>query len=79
MEIERVGGRLGRLLRLALALDGCRHGVTTQEIADRGGISDDTARRDIRALEDAGFPVIKCGRRWRFMDGYHLCGAGRER
>lgn len=47
--------------------------VTAQEIADRFGLSLRTVYRDIKALDEAGIPVIgEAGIGYSIMDGYRL-------
>jgi predicted DNA-binding transcriptional regulator YafY len=50
-----------------------RHGLTADDLALENGVSSRTIRRDIDALEAAGFPLIEeqpedGARRWRVFD-----------
>lgn len=50
-----------------------RRVVTAQELADRFGIAQRTIYRDIRALEEAGVPVIgEAGKGYSLADGYRI-------
>lgn len=49
--------------------------TTTQALADEHGVTERTIRRDIEALQEAGFPLyderVESGRKvWRFIEGY---------
>ena len=47
--------------------------VTAQEIADRFGLSLRTVYRDVRALDEAGVPIIgEAGVGYSVMEGYRL-------
>jgi predicted DNA-binding transcriptional regulator YafY len=62
-----------RLWRIVLRLDG-RVGATLQELADALAVTTRTIRRDLEALEEAGFPLVDeipegtAARRWRVYD-----------
>jgi len=54
-------------------LSGQRYGMTLEEMADEAGVSSRTIRRDLRAFERAGFPLVERVeeqglKRWR-LDG----------
>ena len=64
--------RLDRLTSLLTSLQSGRW-RTAEEFAERYGISIRTVYRDIRALEDAGVPVLsEAGRGYTLMEGYRL-------
>ncbi len=64
--------RLTRLTSILLQLQSKRI-VTSQELADKFNISQRTVYRDIKALEEAGVPVIgEAGTGYSLMDGYRL-------
>ena len=64
--------RLTRLTNILLHLQS-RRVVTAQELADKFGIAQRTVYRDIRALEEAGVPVIgEVGRGYSLADGYRI-------
>ena len=64
--------RLIRLTTILLHLQSKRV-VTAQELADRFDITQRTVYRDIRALEEAGVPIIgEAGRGYSLVDGYRV-------
>src|SRR4051812_37780918 len=64
--------RIDRLSAILIQLQSKRL-VKAQDIADKFSISLRTVYRDIRALEEAGVPVIgEAGIGYRLMDGYKL-------
>jgi predicted DNA-binding transcriptional regulator YafY len=64
--------RIDRLSAILIQLQSKRL-VKAQEIADKFSISLRTVYRDIRALEEAGVPVIgEAGTGYRLMEGYKL-------
>jgi predicted DNA-binding transcriptional regulator YafY len=64
--------RLTRLTNLLLQLQAKRV-VTSRELADKFGISQRTVYRDIKALEEAGVPIIgETGTGYSLMDEYRL-------
>jgi predicted DNA-binding transcriptional regulator YafY len=64
--------RLDRLTAILTQLQSKRT-IKAQEIADRFGISLRTVYRDVRALEEAGIPVIgEAGMGYSLMEGYRL-------
>ncbi len=64
--------RLTRLTNILLQLQANRV-VTSKELADKFGISQRTVYRDIKALEEAGVPIIgEIGTGYSLMDGYRL-------
>ncbi|MCU0451144.1 MAG: effector binding domain-containing protein [Bernardetiaceae bacterium] len=64
--------RLPRLAAMMLQLQSKRL-VTAPQLARRFGVSVRTIYRDLRALEEAGVPVLtEEGRGYRLVDGYHL-------
>lgn len=64
--------RLSRLTSILTQLQSKRL-ITAQEIADKYDISIRTVYRDIKALEEAGVPiVVEEGRGYKLMDGYRL-------
>ena len=65
--------RVGRLLRELNLFHAVPHGLTTRELAERMGISQRSAQRDIAALEEElGVPFTQIGSRWRVIEGYWL-------
>ncbi len=64
--------RLSRLTNILLHLQS-RRVVTAQELADKFDITQRTVYRDIRALEEAGVPVIgEAGKGYFLADGYRI-------
>jgi predicted DNA-binding transcriptional regulator YafY len=64
--------RLTRLTNILLHLQ-ARRVVTSQELADKFGISQRTVYRDIKALEEAGVPIIgEAGTGYSLMDDYRI-------
>lgn len=64
--------RLDRLTAILTQLQSKRT-IKAQEIADRFGISLRTVYRDVRALEEAGIPVIgEAGMGYSLLEGYRL-------
>jgi CRISPR-associated endonuclease/helicase Cas3 len=53
------GDRGARILKIQTLLQGNRHGLTTEEIARRTGVTARTTYRDIRALEAMNVPVYE--------------------
>jgi len=65
--------RVARLLREMLILQAHPHGVTTERLAEEGGVSRRQAQRDLKALEvEVGLPLFSVGPQWRIADGYWL-------
>ena len=64
--------RLTRLTNILLHLQS-RRVVTAQELADKFNITQRTVYRDIRALEEAGVPIIgEAGKGYSLSDGYRI-------
>jgi len=64
--------RLTRLTTILLHLQSKRV-VTAQELADKFGITQRTIYRDIRALEEAGIPIIgEAGKGYSLVEGYRI-------
>ena len=64
--------RIDRLVAILIHLQSKKL-VTASEIAERFEMSLRTVYRDIRALEQAGVPIIsETGRGYSIMEGYHL-------
>ncbi|MCM4152579.1 YafY family transcriptional regulator [Arenibacter sp. N53] len=64
--------RLTRLTNILLHLQS-RRVVTAQEIVDKFNIAQRTVYRDIRALEEAGVPIIgEAGKGYSLADGYRI-------
>ncbi len=64
--------RLSRLTNILLQLQSKRV-VTSQELADKFEISQRTVYRDIKALEEAGVPIIgEVGKGYCLMDNYKI-------
>jgi len=64
--------RLTRLTSILLHLQSQRV-ITAQELADRFEITQRTVYRDIRALEEAGVPIIgEAGKGYSLIDGYRI-------
>lgn len=64
---------LTRVLAALRELEEARPGLTLDELAEHGGVTTRTIRRDLEALEAAGVPIIdeqdeEGRRRWRVMD-----------
>lgn len=65
--------RVLRLLRELVLFQALPHGLTTQDLAERTGISRRQAQRDIRALEEElQVPFVQIGSRWKVVEGYWL-------
>ncbi len=64
--------RIDRLTSILIMVQSKR-GTGVQELANKYNISTRTVYRDIKALEEAGVPIVFIeGRGYRLMDGYHL-------
>ncbi|KKO92007.1 DeoR faimly transcriptional regulator [Sphingobacterium sp. Ag1] len=64
--------RLSRLTAILTRLQ-TKHLITASELADRFSVSKRTIYRDIRALEDAGVPILtEEGKGYALMDGYKI-------
>ncbi len=64
--------RLSRLTSILLILQSKRM-ITSRQIADKFKVSIRTVYRDIRALEDAGVPIItEEGKGYSLMEGYRI-------
>jgi predicted DNA-binding transcriptional regulator YafY len=59
-----------RILTLARALTQSRRGVALKTLAERHGWSLRSIYRDLHALEDARFPVVKEADRYRLLEGW---------
>lgn len=68
------GDQLSRVLRFALLFSTRKRGLTVSELAERGGVSIRTVYRDIRVLEQAGYPLYSDGdggrQRWKLSEGF---------
>src|SRR5437588_6474542 len=64
--------RMGRMLHELVLFAGRPHGFTTHDLAERMGISQRSAQRDIRALQEIGVPLYQIGSRWVVVEGYFL-------
>ncbi|RPJ80651.1 MAG: WYL domain-containing protein [Acidobacteria bacterium] len=60
-----------RQWRILRSVESARYGKTIQELADDGGVSTRTIRRDLDALDQAGFPMTSTegpgAHRWKLM------------
>ncbi|RNC85878.1 MAG: YafY family transcriptional regulator [Balneola sp.] len=64
--------RIDRLTAIIIFLQGRKY-VPIEELAERYGISERTAYRDLKALEEAGIPLgIETGKGYYILRGYHL-------
>lgn len=64
--------RLSRLTAILTRLQ-TKHLITASELADRFSVSKRTIYRDIRALEDAGVPILtEEGKGYALMEGYKI-------
>lgn len=64
--------RIDRLTAIIIFLQGRKY-VAIDELADRYQMSERTAYRDLRALEEAGVPIgFESGKGYYIMRGYHL-------
>lgn len=64
--------RIDRLTSILITVQSKR-ATTVHELADKYSISTRTVYRDIKALEEAGVPIVFIeGKGYRLMDGYHL-------
>ena len=64
--------RLTRLTTILLHLQSKRV-VTAQELADRFDVTQRTIYRDVRALEEAGVPIVgEAGRGYSLVEGYRV-------
>jgi predicted DNA-binding transcriptional regulator YafY len=61
--------QIARVLAVAKALMGSRRGVALKTLADRHGWNLRTLYRDVRALEQAGLPLVVEDGRYRLMEG----------
>jgi proteasome accessory factor B len=65
--------RLIRLMRELALFQANPRGLTSAQVADKVGISQRQAQRDIAALErERGVPFVKQGTRWTLIEGYFL-------
>ena len=68
------GDQLSRQWRILRQIEVSQNGLTAAEIAERVGISQRTAYRDLDDLQLAGFPLYaekgEKGNRWKFVDTY---------
>lgn len=69
-------GQIARILRIVQLIATRRQGVTVGEIAYEEDCSPRTTYRDLKAIEDAGFPIqnekVEQKTVWKFVDGYRL-------
>jgi predicted DNA-binding transcriptional regulator YafY len=62
-----------RLMRELVLFQAIPHGLTSRDVAERMGISQRQAQRDIRALaEELEVPFLQIGARWKVLEGYWL-------
>ena len=64
------GGQIGRWLLIVSELQASRLGLAAEALARRHGWNARTVHRDLRALEDAGFPITSAGGRWKLVEGW---------
>ena len=65
--------RLIRLMRELALFQANPRGLTTAQVAERMGVTQRSAQRDIAALEsELRVPFVKQGRRWALIEGYFL-------
>ena len=69
------GNQVTRQWRLVRSLSATTRGRSIPDLQRELDVTSRTVRRDLEALEHAGFPLISETRRgevlWRFIDGYH--------
>src|SRR5689334_13695829 len=69
--------RLVRLMRELALFQANPRGLTSAQVAERIGITQRTAQRDITALEtEYGAPFVKQGARYALVEGYFLPPVG---
>ena len=62
-----------RLMRELVLFQAVPHGLTSRDLAERMGISQRQAQRDIRALaEELEVPFLQIGARWKVVEAYWL-------
>jgi predicted DNA-binding transcriptional regulator YafY len=62
-----------RLMRELVLFQAVPHGMTSRELAERVGVGQRQAQRDIKALEtELEVPFQQIGARWKVLDGYWL-------
>src|SRR5690242_765738 len=65
--------RLIRLMRELALFQAHPRGLTTAQIAERMGVAQRSAQRDLVALEsEYQVPFVKQGKRWSLIEGYFL-------
>jgi len=64
------GEQVARLYRLIQGLRDTSRGLPAATLAERNGWNVRTVYRDLRALQDAGFPIAADGARWKLVDGW---------
>jgi predicted DNA-binding transcriptional regulator YafY len=65
--------RVMRLLRALALFQAQPHGMTTRELADRLGVSQRTAQRDLLHLQsELHIPFLEIGTRWRLASDFWL-------
>jgi len=64
------GDQVARLYRLVQGLRDSTRGLPAAALAERNGWNVRTVYRDLRALQDAGFPLASDGARWKLVDGW---------
>src|SRR5438128_12475747 len=65
--------RLIRLMRELALFQANPRGLTTAQVAERVGVTQRSAQRDIAALEsELRVPFVKQRRRWALIEGYFL-------
>lgn len=65
------GNQVSRLYGLVRALAASKYGLPAAELARRNHWATRTVYRDLHALEQAGFPLVRVeGARWKLIDGW---------
>lgn len=60
--------QLTRALAVIRTLERARVGFTLAELATELGVCERTIRRDLAAIETAGYPLVQDDRRYRFFE-----------
>lgn len=64
------GAQISRWWTIVHELQASRLGLPAETLARRHGWNPRTVYRDLRGLEDAGFPLTSLNGRWRLVDGW---------
>jgi predicted DNA-binding transcriptional regulator YafY len=64
------GAQIVRWMSILEELRASRIGLPAEALARRHDWNPRTVYRDLRALEDAGFPITSAGGRWKLVDGW---------